>query len=182
MNWRRKSLSSNITCQPGKVVNKALREDVEGLREALSGLLQEKKMLVEDSQRRYQSGKEVKLPVPILARDLEECKAEDELALKAEQDSHTVVADVFLERFEAKRDLYIHEESETLLFKTVIDVPDEVQEACTGEGVHEAFRKAVEAHSVNWAAETKQLVILSTKEVTVKWVAILKDMPYNVFA
>ncbi|XP_069605559.1 restin homolog [Ranitomeya imitator] len=157
-------------------VNKALREDVDVLREALNGLLQEKEMLVTDSQRQYQSGNEVKLPVLILTRDLEECKAKEELALKAEQDSHPVVADVLMERSIEEQEPSVHEESETPLFKSVIDVPEDVQEACTGEGVHEAFRKAVEACSVHWAPETKQLVILLTMEVTVKRVVVLKDM------
>ncbi|XP_069584836.1 uncharacterized protein [Ranitomeya imitator] len=157
-------------------VNKALKEDVDLLREALNGLLQEKEMLVTDSQQQYQSGNEVKLPVPILARVLEDCKVEEELALKAEQDSHPVVADVLMERSIEEQEPSVHEKSETPLFKSVIDVPEDVQGACTGEGVHEAFRKAVEACSVHWAPETKQLVILSTMEVTVKRVAVLKDM------
>ncbi|XP_077155292.1 RNA-binding protein fxr1-like [Ranitomeya variabilis] len=62
------------------------------------------------------------------------------------------------------------------LFKCVMEVPKDMRGACTSEGVQEAFRKSIEACSVHWAPEAQQLVILSTREVTVKWVAVLSDM------
>ncbi|XP_077155914.1 uncharacterized protein LOC143818514 [Ranitomeya variabilis] len=143
-------------------VYQTLKEDIVVLREALKGPLQGKEVVVADFSCQYQSGNEG--------------KAEEELALKAEQDGHPVVTGVLMERSMARQEPSVLEESETPLFKCVIDVPVEAQDACTREGVHEAFKKAVEACRVHWALETKQLVILSTKEVTVKRVAVLRDM------
>ncbi|XP_077116241.1 RNA-binding protein fxr1-like [Ranitomeya variabilis] len=140
-----------------QAVNRAILKDMDVLRVAQEKHQQE--LFQREEERRCLAEE---LPMPILAKAQAEEKTEEEFVLKAEQDSHPVVADV--------------REDETPLFKTVIDVPEDVQEACTGEVVHEAFKKAVEACSVHWAPETQQLVILSTREATVKWVAVLRDM------
>ncbi|XP_069604985.1 uncharacterized protein [Ranitomeya imitator] len=156
--------------------NKALGENVVVLREAVRSLLSEEKLRVRDVQQSSPSDNKAELPIPILAKVVEKGKTEEELAVKAEQDSCPVVTDVLMEVPKVNQEPSVHEENETSFFKCVVEIPEDVRSACASEGAHEAFKKAVEACSVHWAPETEQLVILSTKEVTMKRVAILRDM------
>ncbi|XP_059800777.1 RNA-binding protein FXR1 isoform X2 [Hypanus sabinus] len=61
-------------------------------------------------------------------------------------------------------------------FKCTVDVPDDLREACAYENAHKDFKKATEADCVFYNADTGQLLVLSTKEATVKRVSILSDM------
>ncbi|XP_051873302.1 fragile X mental retardation syndrome-related protein 1 isoform X2 [Pristis pectinata] len=61
-------------------------------------------------------------------------------------------------------------------FKCTVDVPDDLKEACACENAHKDFKKATEADCVFYDADTGQLLVLSTKEATVKRVSILSDM------
>ncbi|XP_048460142.1 fragile X mental retardation syndrome-related protein 1 isoform X3 [Rhincodon typus] len=61
-------------------------------------------------------------------------------------------------------------------FKCTIDVPDDLREACAHENAHKDFKKATEADCIFYSADTGQLLVLSTKEATVKRVSILSDM------
>ncbi|XP_078266341.1 RNA-binding protein FXR1 isoform X2 [Rhinoraja longicauda] len=61
-------------------------------------------------------------------------------------------------------------------FKCTVDVPDDLKEACAFESAHKDFKKATEADCVFYDADTGQLLVLSTKESTVKRVSILSDM------
>ncbi|XP_073527937.1 uncharacterized protein [Phyllobates terribilis] len=70
-------------------------------------------------------------------------------------------------------------ETETSRYKCLVDVPEDLREECTRESVHEEFKKAVGACKVYLTSEAKQLVVLSTTEVTVKRVAILSDMHWR---
>ncbi|XP_055501371.1 fragile X mental retardation syndrome-related protein 1 isoform X2 [Leucoraja erinacea] len=61
-------------------------------------------------------------------------------------------------------------------FKCTVDVPDDLKEACANESAHKDFKKATEADCVFYDADTGHLLVLSTKESTVKRVSILSDM------
>ncbi|XP_077344035.1 RNA-binding protein FXR1 isoform X2 [Lithobates pipiens] len=61
-------------------------------------------------------------------------------------------------------------------FKCMVDVPEDLREACASEAVHKEFKKAVGACRVYFNAESNQLIILSASESTVKRVNILSDM------
>ncbi|KAM9315828.1 RNA-binding protein FXR1 isoform 2-T2 [Gastrophryne carolinensis] len=61
-------------------------------------------------------------------------------------------------------------------FKCMVDVPEDLREACANENVHKEFKKAVGACRVYFNAESNQLIILSASEATVKRVNILSDM------
>ncbi|CAJ0951364.1 unnamed protein product [Ranitomeya imitator] len=61
-------------------------------------------------------------------------------------------------------------------FKCMVDVPEDLREACASEAVHKEFKKAVGACRVYFSSETNQLIILSASESTVKRVNILSDM------
>nr|DBA26206.1 TPA: hypothetical protein GDO54_010496 [Pyxicephalus adspersus] len=61
-------------------------------------------------------------------------------------------------------------------FKCMVDVPEDLREACASESVHKEFKKAVGACRVYFNAESNQLIILSASEATVKRVNILSDM------
>ncbi|KAM4043543.1 RNA-binding protein FXR1 isoform 1-T1 [Anomaloglossus baeobatrachus] len=61
-------------------------------------------------------------------------------------------------------------------FKCMVDVPEDLREACASESVHKEFKKAVGACRVYFTSETNQLIILSASEATVKRVNILSDM------
>ncbi|XP_073434871.1 RNA-binding protein FXR1 isoform X1 [Dendrobates tinctorius] len=61
-------------------------------------------------------------------------------------------------------------------FKCMVDVPEDLTEACASEAVHKEFKKAVGACRVYFTSETNQLIILSASESTVKRVNILSDM------
>ncbi|KAG9494032.1 hypothetical protein GDO78_001725 [Eleutherodactylus coqui] len=61
-------------------------------------------------------------------------------------------------------------------FKCMVDVPEDLREACASENVHKEFKKAVGACRVYFNSETNQLIILSASEATVKRVNILSDM------
>ncbi|XP_067898453.1 RNA-binding protein FXR1 isoform X3 [Heterodontus francisci] len=61
-------------------------------------------------------------------------------------------------------------------FKCTIDVPDDLREACAHENAHKDFKKATEADCIFYSADTGLLLVLSTKEATVKRVSILSDM------
>ncbi|XP_040284211.1 fragile X mental retardation syndrome-related protein 1 isoform X3 [Bufo bufo] len=61
-------------------------------------------------------------------------------------------------------------------FKCMVDVPEDLREACASESVHKEFKKAVGACRVYFSSETNQLIILSASESTVKRVNILSDM------
>ncbi|KAM5163875.1 RNA-binding protein FXR1 isoform 3-T3 [Mantella aurantiaca] len=61
-------------------------------------------------------------------------------------------------------------------FKCMVDVPEDLREACASETVHKEFKKAVGACRVYFSAESNQLIILSASESTVKRVNILSDM------
>ncbi|XP_053566148.1 RNA-binding protein FXR1 isoform X3 [Bombina bombina] len=61
-------------------------------------------------------------------------------------------------------------------FKCMVDVPEDLREACASETVHKEFKKAVGACRVYFNAESNQLIILSASESTVKRVNILSDM------
>ncbi|KAM3930431.1 RNA-binding protein FXR1 isoform 1-T1 [Leptodactylus fuscus] len=61
-------------------------------------------------------------------------------------------------------------------FKCMVDVPEDLREACASESVHKEFKKAVGACRVYFNSESNQLIILSASEATVKRVNILSDM------
>ncbi|XP_075717785.1 RNA-binding protein FXR1 isoform X1 [Rhinoderma darwinii] len=61
-------------------------------------------------------------------------------------------------------------------FKCMVDVPEDLREACASESVHKEFKKAVGACRVYFNSEPNQLIILSASESTVKRVTILSDM------
>ncbi|XP_069753230.1 RNA-binding protein FXR1 isoform X4 [Narcine bancroftii] len=61
-------------------------------------------------------------------------------------------------------------------FKCTVNVPDDLKEVCAYENAHKDFKKATEADCVFYDADTGQLLVLSTKEATVKRVSILSDM------
>ncbi|XP_067851312.1 RNA-binding protein FXR1 isoform X3 [Heptranchias perlo] len=61
-------------------------------------------------------------------------------------------------------------------FKCTVDVPDDLKEACAHENAHKDFKKATEADCIFYSADSGQLLVLSTKEATVKRVSILSDM------
>ncbi|XP_075195020.1 RNA-binding protein FXR1-like [Anomaloglossus baeobatrachus] len=61
-------------------------------------------------------------------------------------------------------------------FKCMVDVPEDLREACAHKSMHEKFKKAVGACEVYFAPETCQLVVCSASNVTKKRVAILSDM------
>ncbi|XP_078063067.1 RNA-binding protein FXR1 isoform X1 [Mustelus asterias] len=66
--------------------------------------------------------------------------------------------------------------TKNIFFKCTIDVPDDLKEACAHENAHKDFKKATEADCIFYSADTGQLIVLSTKEATVKRVSILSDM------
>ncbi|XP_073435591.1 uncharacterized protein [Dendrobates tinctorius] len=139
------------------------------------GLLREK-WIGEDVQQPCPPDSKAELPKPILEKGPEDCKSQEDGEPRAAQDSHPIVTDILREVSVGNPEPSVQDESKSTTFKVVIEVPEDMQEACAEEGVHEAFRKAIEACSVIWAPETKQLVILSSKEVTRKRVTILRDM------
>ncbi|XP_051778170.1 fragile X mental retardation syndrome-related protein 1 isoform X1 [Erpetoichthys calabaricus] len=66
--------------------------------------------------------------------------------------------------------------TETTFFKCIIPVPEDLRDACQNELAHKDFKKAIGACRIFFCTETKQLIVLSTNEATVKRVKILSDM------
>ncbi|XP_073403172.1 uncharacterized protein [Dendrobates tinctorius] len=141
----------------------------------VKGLLQ-KKWMGEDVQRPCPTDSKAELPKPILEKGPEDCKSQEDGEPRAAQDSHPVLADTLREVSVENPEPSVQDESKSMTFKCVMEVPEDVREACASEGVHETFKKAVKAYSVSWAPETDQLVILAETEDTERRVAVLKEM------
>ncbi|XP_073444606.1 uncharacterized protein [Dendrobates tinctorius] len=150
-----------------------LKKEMEELRGVVKSLLREK--LDEDLPRVSVSYK-TELPVAIVANGHEVIQSCEVDELRTEEGSHPVGSTVVREVSVVRPEPPGLEESKTTSFKTVIDVPEDMQEACAEEGVHEAFKEAVKACEVRWATETRQLVIVSAREDTSNRVAVLKEM------
>ncbi|XP_073409889.1 uncharacterized protein [Dendrobates tinctorius] len=155
-------------------VNKTLREEMEELRGVVKSLLREK--MDEDLPRVSVSDNRTEWPVALVAKGHEVIKSCEVEELRAEEDSHPVGSTAVREMSVVKLEPAVQEESKTTTFQLVIDVPEDMQEACAEEGVHEAFKEAVKACKVRWAPETWQLVVVSDREDTSNRVAVLKEM------
>ncbi|XP_073425999.1 RNA-binding protein FXR1-like isoform X2 [Dendrobates tinctorius] len=147
---------------------------MEELGGVVKSLLREK--LDEDLPRVSASDNKTELPVAIMAKGHEVIPSCEVGEVRTKEDSHPVGATVVGEVSVVRPEPPGLEESKTTCFKTVIDVPEHMQEACAEEGVHEAFKEAVKACKVHWAPETRQLAIVSAREDTSNRVAVLKEM------
>uniref|UniRef100_A0A673LTG5 Fragile X mental retardation syndrome-related protein 1-like n=1 Tax=Sinocyclocheilus rhinocerous TaxID=307959 RepID=A0A673LTG5_9TELE len=69
--------------------------------------------------------------------------------------------------------------SENTFYKVPIAVPEDLRDICLTENIHKDFRKSIGANCIFYNTFTHQLIVLSTKECTVKRAALLSDMHFR---